>query len=107
VKFRTISRNVFVNRIAAFHGIELLQTFAVSARSDGSEGFAGKTFDLQLGFLRRPVATEDMLVRFELFSADGGDAGVDGVVIFDSVELETLTLPLVSTAGLSSKKTVQ
>jgi hypothetical protein len=99
VKFRTVSRNVFVNRIYVFHGIELLQSFAVSSRADDNEGLAGKMFDLQLGFLRRPVATDDMLVRFELYFADGGDTGVDGVIIFDSVELQTLPLPLVFTTG--------
>ncbi len=99
VKFRTVSRNVFVNRIVVFHGIELLQSFAVSSRADDNEGLAGKMFDLQLGFLRRPVATKDMLVRFEVYFSDGGDRGVDGVIIFESVELETLPLPLVSTSG--------
>jgi hypothetical protein len=38
VKFRTVSRNVFVNRIYVFHGIELLQSFAVSSRADDNEG---------------------------------------------------------------------
>jgi hypothetical protein len=91
LKFTTITKNVFVNRVRVFDGFLPLQRFAVSARNSGDEGLTGKSWDLRLGFLARPRLTSDMIVRLELFfTQKDGDAQEFGVLQLTEVSVETL-----------------
>lgn len=96
LKFTTITANIFVNRIETFDGIIPLQQFAVSARSFGQEGLAGRDQDLRFGFLQRPTLKNDMLVRLDLrFTKQGGQPQSDiGVLQLHEVLAETLPKPL-------------
>jgi Matrixin len=85
LKFTTVSSLVFVNRVETFDGIIPLQQYSLSAKSFGTDGLAGRPFDLRLGFLQRRTMTNDLLVRFEVVFT--GDFGVLQV---HEVGLETL-----------------
>lgn len=88
LKFTTVSPNVFVNRVETFDGIVPLQQFAVSERAIRGEGLVGRSVDLRLGFLRRPVLRDHMLVRMEVrFTGDFG------VLQVHEVTAETLQPP--------------
>src|SRR5262245_52255319 len=88
LKFTTITKNVFVNRVRVFDGFLPLQQFAVSARNSGDEGLTGKSWDLRLGFLARPRLTSDMIVRLELFfTQKDGDAQEFGVLQLTEVSV--------------------
>jgi hypothetical protein len=90
LKFTTVSNLVFVNRVETFDGIIPMQQYALSSRSVGNEGLAGRTFDLRLGFLERRTMSNNLLIRMEVVFT--GDFGVLQV---HEAALETLPqLPL-------------
>jgi Matrixin len=95
--FTTVTENVFVNRVETFDGIIPIQSFAPSARSLGTEGLAGRQFDMRLGFLDRPTLGNDMLVRLELFfTKQGGQTQSDlGVLQVAEIGVDTLLPALV------------
>ncbi len=90
--FTTVTENVFVNRVETFDGIIPIQSFAPSARGLGTEGLAGRLFDMRLGFLNRPTLGNDMLVRLELFftKQEGQRQSDFGVLQVTEVGVDTL-----------------
>jgi hypothetical protein len=90
--FRTVSSNLFVNRVETFDGIVPLQRFAGSARSVGTEGLSGRPFRFTLGFLSRPRLIDDLLVRMEIFftNKDGFPEVEFGVLQLEEVRADTL-----------------
>jgi hypothetical protein len=103
VKFTTVTTNVFINRVTTFDGTRPLQAFGPSSRSTGSEGLAGRPFDLRLGFVDRPRLAGDLLVRIEIiFPKLNQPQATFGVVQLAEVTLETVPPPrVISTGGIS------
>jgi Matrixin len=95
LKFRTITRNVFVNRVSVFDSIIPMQEFALTASSAGDEGLAGKLHDLRLGFLSRHTMRDQMLVRMEIFFEGEEFQSNFGVVQVEQMAVETIQQPQV------------
>jgi hypothetical protein len=95
LKLRSVTTNLFVNRVETFDGIIPLQQFAISARTPGIKGLAGELWDLRFGFLHRRSVTNDMLVRMEIHFTKGNPEEPDfGVLQIEEVAVETLPRPL-------------
>lgn len=101
LKFTTVTKNVFINRVAVFESIIPYQEFAVSARGSGAQGLSSDPWDLRFGFLSRRVMQHDMLVRMEIFfTSKGGSSEVEfGVVQIHEIAVETLPQEIVVDPG--------
>jgi hypothetical protein len=101
LKFTTLTKNVFVNRVELFDGIIPVQRFAVSARNNGNEGLRGTPWDLRLGLLRRRKMGNPMLVRMEVFfTAEGGQPQSEfGVLQLEEASADTvIPAPVINVA---------